>query len=110
MDIINKHLDKNVSECICVWIKELETCGFSTFFCNTKSLDTNTVADTINDNEVDEDQGPLFKVEDPFVEVQDHEILNIIREDGEDDNAGLIGHCTAVLHQGYELRYHFAHV
>ena len=94
MDLINKRID-NVSECICVWIRELESSGFSTFFYDTESLES-------KDFYTNED---AFRVEDHIVEVQDEDILEIIHEEGQDDNAGLIGDCTVRLKNGYQLRY-----
>ena len=94
MDLINKRIE-NVSECICVWIKELESNGFSTFFYNTESLESKDLY--ANDE--------AFKVEDHIGEIQDDDILEIIHEDGQDDNAGLIGNCTVRLKNGYQLRY-----
>ena len=98
MDIINKHLE-NVSDCICVWIKELELSGFSTFFYDLEPIDSS------NDDpsEEDDNAGKIFKVEDPFYEVDDNDIDKIIHEDKHDDNAGLIGQCTVVLHSGFDL-------
>ena len=94
MDLINKRID-NVSECICVWIKELESTGFSTFFYDTESLES-------KDYYVDD---KAFKVEDHIGEVQDEDIHEIIHEEGQDDNAGLTGDCTIRLKNGYQLRY-----
>ena len=105
MDIINKHIG-NASECICVWLKELESCGFATFFVNSDILDKKTKQNKNKTNLTEENSADdFFTVEDPFGEIDNNnDIEKIIYEDGQDENSGFTGHCTVVLHDGYELR------
>ena len=93
MEIINGN---NVSDCIYAWIKELELSGFSKFVCDIETIDS-IKNEPFNHGE------KLFIVEDPFCEIQDKDIIKIFHEDNYDDNSGLIGQCTVILHNGFDL-------
>ena len=51
----------NPSECVRIWIKEIESCGFGSFFYESEALNTNVNKNVANDN--DEDG---FIAQDPF--------------------------------------------
>ena len=86
----------NPTECIGVWIKEVEDLGF-TFF----DFDIEEFSKTPH---VQIDNEEAFVIEDPFETVSEEDIAHIEREDGEDDSVGLKrGDCLVTLKNGYEI-------
>ena len=92
MEILRSKYDQT-SECICVWLKEVESCGFRSFAINYEALDQ---------IQIDRNQ-ESFVVEDPFVQISPEQVTKYEREDGLDENAGLKGNCSVFLQNGYEL-------
>ena len=88
----------NPSECVRIWIKEIESCGFGSFFYESEALNTNCNKNVVDDN--DEDG---FIVQDPFCDIDESEVVKYEREDGLDSNAGVKGDCSIFLENGYEL-------
>ena len=88
MEVLEKRQD-NPSECINIWVKEIETSGFRTFGAYFDEDTENTGNDKNPDpNDNDED---AFVVEDPIGIVSSEEVTKYEREDGLDPNAGLKG-------------------
>lgn len=85
------------SECISIWIKELETNGFRSFQYGYDEFDED---DNAGAKKNDQDG---FIIEDPFTEIDPKDVVKYEREDGLDANAGLKGHCSAFLQSGFEL-------
>merc|ERR1712012_465336 len=99
MELLTSKYD-NPSECICIWIKEIETCGFRAFGYEPSTLDI-----IVNDNPRTSDDNDLdgFVVQDPFGCIDESEVVRYEREDGLDTNAGVKGDCSVFLKNGYEL-------
>ena len=90
----------NPSECVRIWIKEVESCGFGSFVYESQALNTLT---NVNKNVVDDNDEDGFIVQDPFCEIDESEVVKYEREDGLDANAGVKGNCSIFLENGYEL-------
>jgi len=84
----------NPSECVRIWIKEIESCGFGSFFYESEALNLNVADDNNEDG---------FIVQDPFCDIDESEVVKYEREDGLDSNAGVKGDCSIFLQDGYEL-------
>ena len=92
----------NPSECVRIWIKEIESCGFRSFVYESEALATtknvNTKVEAVADNNEDG-----FIVQDPFCDIDESAVVKYEREDGLDSNAGVKGDCSVFLENGYEL-------
>ena len=93
MDLLASKSD-NPSECVRIWIKEIESCGFGSFFYESEALNLNVADDNNEDG---------FIVQDPFCDIDESEVVKYEREDGLDSNAGVKGDCSIFLQDGYEL-------
>jgi len=118
----------NPSECVRIWIKEIESCGFGSFSYETEGLNcyydpqsaginvqspqsestperltlSNTLTN-VNKNVTDDNNEDGFIVQDPFCDIDESEVAKYEREDGLDSNAGVKGDCSIFLENGYEL-------
>ena len=102
MEILESKFE-NPSECISIWLREVEKCGFQSFAYNSEDIDTiandnSKINDVADDN--DEDG---FVIADTFCKINESDVVKYEREDGLDDSVGVKGQCSVFLKNGYEL-------
>ena len=99
--LANKY--EKTSECISIWIKEIENFGYRSFAYDSEALDhlanDNSKVNTI----IDISEEDAFVVQDPFCVIDESNVVRYEREDDLDDNAGVKGDCSVFLKCGYEL-------
>merc|ERR1712223_329787 len=99
--LANKY--EKTSECISIWIKEIENFGYRSFAYDSEALDhlanDNTKVNTI----IDISEEDAFVVQDPFCVIDESNVVRYEREDALAGNAGVKGDCSVFLKCGYEL-------